>query len=204
MKLFILGATGGTGRALVGQALARGHAVTALVRSPEKMTQRDPRLTILPGNPCNAAELTAALPGHDAVVSALGPPGTGRTTILRECAHSTVTAMQAAGVRRLLVVSAAVLFQNAGILVAVMRRTLLRHVAQDATEMERVIAASNLDWTIVRPPRLTNGPLSGRYQSADGYLPGGGLIISRADVAHFILNTVEANSHLGQVVGVSR
>src|ERR1700746_2677606 len=88
--------------------------------------------TVCQGDPRSAAELCDPLAGHDAVLSAIGPPGLGRTTILRDCARSTVAAMQAEGLRRLLVVSAAMLFQDAGILAAVLRRTLLRNVAEDA------------------------------------------------------------------------
>ena len=81
--------------------------------------------------------------------------------ILRAAAGSTVAAMEAAGVRRLVVVSAAVLFDDLGVAGTVLRRTLLRNVGDDSLEMERIVVASALDWTIARPPRLTNGPLNG-------------------------------------------
>src|SRR5205807_1714238 len=106
MRLLILGATGGTGRQLVSQALARGHQITAFVRTPEKLAARQVGLTVCRGDPRDAAGLTAALPGHDAALSALGPPGPARSTILRDSARSIVAAMQAAAVRRLLVISA--------------------------------------------------------------------------------------------------
>jgi uncharacterized protein YbjT (DUF2867 family) len=89
MRLLILGATGGTGRALVGQARERGHEVTAFVRAPQKLGPLADRVTVRQGDPRSVVELRAALPGHDAVVSALGPPGPGRTTILRAGARST-------------------------------------------------------------------------------------------------------------------
>jgi putative NADH-flavin reductase len=163
LRLFVLGATGGTGQTLIDQAVARGHQVTAFVRSPQKLGAPRGAVTACQGDPRGVAELEGALPGHDAVLSGLDPPGPGRTTIVSECARSTVTAMQGAGVRRLLIVSAAVLFQNKGILFALLRRTLLRNVAEDHTEMERIVMASGSSWTIVRPPRLTNGPLTERY-----------------------------------------
>ncbi len=109
LRLLVLGATGGTGRALLEQGRKEGHQITALVRSPQKLAGIGEGVTVRPGDPHSVAELRAALPGHDAVLSALGPPGLGRTTLLGDCAPSTVAAMQAAGVRRLLVVSAAVL-----------------------------------------------------------------------------------------------
>jgi putative NADH-flavin reductase len=207
MRLFILGATGGTGRQLIDQALARGHQVTAFVRSPEKLgpPQRQ-GLRVQQGDPCEAAALTAALGGHDAVLSALGPPGLelpglGRSTILPDSARSTVAAMQSSGIRRLLIVSAAILFEDMGLLAALLRRTLLRNVVVGSGAMEQIVAASNLDWTIVRPPRLTNGPLTERYQIADNRFPSGKRRLSRADVAHFLLDELKQGAHLRQIVG---
>jgi putative NADH-flavin reductase len=154
------------------------------------------------GDHC-VAELREALAGHDAVVSALGPPALGRTTILRDSARSTVAAMEAEGVRRLLVVSMGALFQHAGILAALLRSTVLRNAAEDSREMERVVMASELDWTIVRPPRLTHGQFTGDYQVKDGDMPHGRLSLSRADAAHFLLGEVERGEHLRQIVGIA-
>jgi putative NADH-flavin reductase len=173
------------------------------VRSPEKLGVPRQGLTVRGGDPRAAAELEAALPGHDAVLSAIGPPGAGRSMIVSQCACSTVAAMQAAGVRRLLIVSAAVLFKDEGILFAVLRRTLLRNVAEDQTEMERVVTASALDWTIVRPPRLTNGPLTEHYRIEDNRMPRPRLPVSRSDVAHFLLDEAERGAHRRQMVGMA-
>jgi putative NADH-flavin reductase len=204
MRLFILGATGGIGRRLVDQALERGNEVTALVRSPQKLGAPRDGLTVRRGDPINVAHLVTALPDHDAVLSALGPPGPGPTTILRTGARSLVAAMQAARLRRLLVVSAAMLFDDAGLLARLLRRTLLRNVAEDSGEMERVITLSELDWTIARPPRLTNGPLTKCYHIEDGRMPRGKRSLSRADVAHFLLCEVEQGAHARQIVGMAR
>jgi putative NADH-flavin reductase len=204
VRLIILGASGGIGRQLIDQALERGDEVTAFVRSPEKLGASREGLFVRRGDPRDVAALTEALPGHDAVLSALGPPGPGRTTIMRECARSTVAAMQAGGLRRLLVVSAAVLFENSGIITGFMRRTLLRNVAEDSTEMERVVMASGMDWIIARPPKLTNGPLTGRYHVADGRMPGGRWLVSRANVAHFLLEELQCGAHRHQIVGMTQ
>jgi putative NADH-flavin reductase len=203
MRLFILGATGGIGRALIDQSLERGDAVTAFVRSPEKLGRPREGLTVLEGDPRNADELRVSLPGHDAVLSALGPPGPGPTTIHRDCARSTLAAMKAAGVRRLLIVSAAVLFENQGFSYWLLRSTLLRNIAEDTAAMERLVVASGLDWTIARPPRLTNGPLTGCYRAEDDRAPRGGRSVSRADVAHFLLEELERGAHVGRVVGMA-
>jgi putative NADH-flavin reductase len=207
MRLFILGATGGTGLALVEQALERGHRVTAFVRSPKKLGAPREGLTVVGGNPFDAMAVGAALAGHDAVLSALGPPGPGRTTVAGDGARSTVAAMHAAGVRRLLVVGVAVLFENIGPLAAILRRTLLRNVAMDSAEMEKIVKASDVEWTIARPPRLTNGPLTARYGVADDRLPegaGGMATISRADVAHFLLDELEHPAHVRRIVGIAK
>jgi putative NADH-flavin reductase len=201
MRLFILGATGGTGRQLIDQALARGHQVTAFVRSPEKLGAQREGLSVRQGDPRDAAALTAALSGHDAVLSALGPPGPRRSTILSDSARSTVSAMQSAGIRRLLVVSAAILFEDMGALATLLRRTLLRNVVLGSGEMEQVVTASNLNWTIVRPPRLTNGALTARYKVADDRFPSGKRMLSRADVAHFLLDELAHGAHMRRIVG---
>ncbi len=196
----MLGATGRTGRAFVEQALTRGHRVTAFVRSPRELPASVRALT---GDPRSTGELRAALPDHDAVVSALGPVGRGPTTILGDSAHAVVAAMQSAGIRRLLVVSAAVLFEDAGWLAAALRRTLLRNVAEDSRELERAVRASDLDWTIVRPPRLTNRGLTQRYGVADDRMPPGRGSVSRADVAHLLLEELEQRAHVHHVVGMA-
>jgi putative NADH-flavin reductase len=203
LRLFILGATGRVGQALVDQGLQRGHQISAFVRSPEKLGPARAGLTVLRGDPRSSSELSSVLAGHDAVLSALGPLGLGPTTIHRDAARSTVTAMQAARAPRLLVVSAAMLFANARIAAALLRKTLLRNVAEDCAAMENVVMASDIDWTIVRPPRLTNGPLTGRYALAAGRMPRGSVSVSRADVAHFMLDELARNTYARQIVGMA-
>lgn len=204
MRLFILGATGRTGRALVGQALARGHNVTAFVRAPEKLEEFQGRVVVRKGDARSVEELQVALSGHDAVLSVLGPPGIGESTILSDAARTTVQAMRAAGVRRLLVVSVGLLFDDAGALATMLRRTLLRNIARDSAEMERIVMSSGLEWTVARPPRLTNAPLTGSYVVADGRLPTGSRrSTSRADIANFLLDEVERPAHVQRIVGLS-
>lgn len=206
MRLFILGATGGTGRELVDQALERRHHATAFVRAPERLGAPREGLTVVRGDLRDAEAIGAALAGHDAVLSAVGPPGRGRTTIMRDSAQTTVAAMRAAGVRRLLILGVAALFDDAGLLAALLRRTFLHNIVNDSAAMELIVQESDLDWTIVRPPRLTDGPLTERYGIADGHLPpgaGGAATISRADVAHFLLDEVERPAHVRRVVGIA-
>jgi len=204
MKLFVLGATGGIGSEVLRQALLGGHEVTAYVRSPEKIQTRSTLLRIERGDPLNSSALGAILPGHDAAISALGPRTGGSHTLLAEAARSTTEAMQRAGVRRLVIVSAALLFRDAGFLVAVVRSLFLRNVARDCAAMERIVMDTDLAWTVARPPRLTNGPLTQNYRVAEGQMPKRGFLISRADVAHFLLGAAHDSLHTGKIVGLAR
>jgi putative NADH-flavin reductase len=207
MNLFVVGATGRTGRELVDQAVARGHRVTALVRSPEKLVMPRDGLTALRGDPLSPEAIGRVLAGHDAVLSAIGPPGPGRTTVVQDSARAIVTAMKATGTRRLIVLSVALLFPGTGLIGAALRRTFLRGVADDSQEMEQIVRATELDWTIVRPPRLTNGARTESYAGSVDRLPpgsgGGAASISRADVAHFLLDEVERPAHVGRLVGIA-
>ena len=204
MRLFILGANGKTGTQLIDLALARTHEVTAFVRSPAKITRRHPQLRVQRGDPHRVYELVRSLPGHDVVLSALGvrPPRAFRPhTLVQECAASTVAAMTRAGVRRLVLVSAAVLFPEKGLRFALFR-WLLTHVMRDLGTAEEVVRATSLDWTIARPPRLVDGP-DEAYRSTRDALPVGGFSMSFRAAAAFMLDAVEHGTHLHEVVGLA-
>lgn len=203
MRLFILGATGNTGRELTQLGLSRGHQVTAFVRSPDKITLRLPGLSVVPGDPLDPAQLGAALPGHDAVLSALGPAFSEAfrpSTLMQRAAASTVLAMTAGGVARLAITSAAVLFPTPGLFYSFFR-WLLREHARDLEGMERVVRESSLEWTIGRPPRLVHAG-DARYLSQRGGLPPANRSVSFRAFATFLLDCVEQGSHVREVVGV--
>ncbi len=204
MKLFILGATGHTGIQVIDLALARAHEVTAFVRSPEKIKRRHPSLRVLRGDPHNVDELASALVGHDVVLSALGvrPPQAFRPhTLVQECAASTVAAMTKGGVKRLVLVSAAVLFPEKGLRFAFFRR-LLAYVMRDLGTAEEIVRATSLDWTIARPPRLVNRS-DESYRSRRDALPTNGFSMSFRAVAAFMLDTVERHAHVHEIVGLA-
>jgi putative NADH-flavin reductase len=203
-RVFILGATGHTGTQLVDVALARGHAVTAFVRSPQKVRRQHERLVVKQGDPLDTDELARALPGHDAVLSAMGvrPPAAFRPhTLVQACAASTVAAMTRAQVPRLVLVSAAVLFPLKGLRYAFFR-ALLKHIARDLGAAEDIVRATSLDWTIARPPRLTQ-TTSETYRSARDALPDGGTAMSFRALATFMLEVVEKRTHVREVVGLA-
>jgi putative NADH-flavin reductase len=204
MRLLILGANGHTGRQLTDLALGRGHEVTAFVRSPQRVTRRHPRFEVEGGDPRSVDALASAMPGHDVVLSALGvrPPQAFRPhALVQECAASTVAAMTRTGVRRLVLVSAAVLFPEEGLRFAFFR-WLLRHVMHDLEGAEQIVRATSLDWTIARPPRLVDRP-DERYRTTRGALPAGAFSMSFRAVAAFMLDAVEKNAHLHEIVGLA-
>jgi putative NADH-flavin reductase len=100
------------------------------------------------------------------------------------------------------VVSSALLFAEQNAIGKVLRATLFRNLIPDMTAMEEAIEKDGLEWTIVRPPRLTNGPLTNNYSVADGHLPKG-MTISRACVADFMVKEAERPAHVRQIVGMS-
>jgi putative NADH-flavin reductase len=202
MKLFLLGATGRTGSEIMGLALARGHEVTAFVRSPHKLSPAG-SLTIVRGDPRNPKSLAAALPGHDAVLSAIGPhprEALRPSTLVTDTARATVEAMTASGVPRLVIISAAVLFPEKGLYYAFFR-WLTRHHACDLRGMEDLVRASDLAWTIARPPRLIRSP-EASFRAAREAIPPGSRVMSFRSVAAFMLEAVERRSHMGEVVGL--
>jgi putative NADH-flavin reductase len=202
LRLFVLGATGGNGTAIIEQALAHGHRVTAFVRSPEKITRTDERLTVVGGDVRDARALAAAMRGHDAVVTTLGPRSKRDATLLGEAGRATVTAMKEAGVRRIVAVSAALLYPDANFIYVLFRR-FFTAVIRDCAELERAVEAGDLDFTIVRPPRLMNGK-GGREVRVAESGPPSGMMIDRADLASFLLDVVEHDRYPRRVVGVSR
>ena len=206
-RLFLLGATGHTGAQVVDLALARGHAVTAFVRTPSKIERRHAALTIVAGDvrQPDGDALARAMAGHDAVVSTLGPARREYfrpSQFMTECAASTVAAMQTAGVARLALLSAAVLFDGKGPAFTFFR-WLLRHHARDLVTMEAVVRATPFAWTIARPPRLVAGADERYRAQADG-LPAGGAVASYRAVAAFLLDRVTQPTAARQIVGIVR
>ena len=206
MKIVVLGATGGTGLEIVRQSIEHGHAVTAFVRAPDSLKTFSDRITVTKGDLLNSAELGDALAGHDAVLSGFGPRvplSKADATLLRQFASALTSAMMRASVRRVVVVSMAFLFKDSIVPPAyLVGRLFFRDLVADASAMESVITESGLDWTIVRPPKLTDKPPTRKYRVREGHLPRFGFNISRADVADFVIKAAENQVSVGQIVGV--
>lgn len=208
-RLLIIGATGGTGRRLVTQALERGFWVTALVRNPLKLAMEHERLTIFRGDVLETSSLDAAMRGQDAVVSALGHKRFFYpTSILSEGTRNIVRVMETHSVRRFVCMSSLGIGDSAGRMglyyTLFVIPLILPFYFWDKTRQERTVAESDLDWTIVRPGALTSGGKRGRVRH-------GGRIgnfvwtvrVSRADVAEFMIDQLVSNTYLRTAVGVA-
>lgn len=206
-RILILGASGGTGRELVRQALDAKFNVTAFVRDPARLPVSHSALSVLRGDVGDAASVSAAVQGHDAVVSALGvgKPLNPDPVVVDGIRH-TLHAMQTQGVRRLVYLSfmgVTASRSDAGLLVRYVARHPLRHEIADHEAKESLINASDTDWTIVRAPKLTNGAATGRYRTgvtiaAQSIFP----TLSRADVAGFMIRLLLEGAHVREAARI--
>jgi putative NADH-flavin reductase len=242
MRLTIVAATGGIGRQLLRQAVEAGHDVTALARSPEKITaQRVPPAGAVVGGAGvggagvggqvrvvfsdlahpDPVALAAAIKGSDAILSGLGARTSREAGVAERGTEALTEAAWAAGVRRIVVVSAAPIgtvpsperpnppkhdpgdgffMRHLG---ASFAKTMFRAHYADLARMEDVLRGSGLDWTVSRPPRLTDKPPTGRYRTALDRNVRGGVTVSRADVAHHMLACLDQPSTIGHTVGIA-
>jgi putative NADH-flavin reductase len=206
MQLAILGGTGGIGGHALSWALDAGHPVRALARHPQALPQRT-GLTVVHGDALDGAAVAETIAGADAVVSALGPRGAKAESLLAGAAANVVAAMDKTGARRLACVSAAGAYiggdpDTGWLIKAVLPRVFAAQFA-DVREMENVIRDSGLEWTIVRPVRLVNGPGTGRYRVRPDFPPPHGRTIARADVAHFIAAVLTEDAWLHEAPAVA-
>ena len=201
MNILIVGATRGIGRQVLEQALASGHAVTALVRDPRRLALQHERLKVVKGDILDADSVALAMAGQHAVCCAIGvtvplPP----VTVFSEGTRNLLQAMKKAGVKRLICVTGIGAGDSRGhgglLYDCIFRPFLFWPVYADKDRQESLIEASDVDWTIVRPGFLTNGPLTKTYRTPTDLTGVTAGWISRADVAHFMLQELESNQYL--------
>jgi uncharacterized protein YbjT (DUF2867 family) len=221
MKLTIFAATGGIGRQILDQALVAGHDVTAVVRNPHKLPAAEMRVVAADLSDPEPATLDSAVRGADAVLSGLGPRSRSEAGVASQGTRAMVHAMKAAQVRRIVVVSAAPIgtvpspgrpnppkhdagdgFLMRNLFSPLIKTILAGHYA-DLAVMEDIVRESCLDWTIVRPPRLTNKLLTGTYRTAYGRNLPRGVTISRANVGHLMLKVLNEPGTIRQVIGIA-
>jgi len=208
MKLAVFGATGGTGKQLVEQALAAGHEVVAFARDPSKLTTRHERLTIAPGDVTDQAAVECAVNGVEAVISVLGPRDNDRSKPITRGTQNILAAMKKYGVRRFVLSSTPSASDpndlpdfRFKIAIGLVRLTL-RSAYEDIVNTAQVVRASDCDWTIVRVSMLTDAPKTGVVKM--GHVGKTmGMRLSRADLAEFMLEQVQDAKYLRQAPAIS-
>jgi putative NADH-flavin reductase len=204
MKLAIFGATGRTGRHLVEQAVEGGHTVTVLLRTPAAFPMQHERLTIIQGDVRDAAAVEATVAGQDAVLSALGTNQRGPVSVCTDGIQRILTAMTQLQVRRLLVVSAyGAMESHHRTLYNLFLWTLLKGKMVDKERMEELITRSDVDWTLIRPPRLSDGPPTRQYRSGPDLRMHVTSRISRADVAAFMLHHLKDAASVHKALAIT-
>jgi len=208
MRLLVFGASGGTGAQVLAQALEAGHRVTAIARNPNAIPERT-GLQVRRGDVLAPDGWRNAVAGHEAVLSCLGSPDRCPTTIYSHGISNIIMAMQEHSVQRLMCVTTASLRLSPAaplsyrLLINGLVKPLYRHPYADMARLEDLVSACDLAWTIVRPPRLTDGRLTGRYLTiADADLPRTPSL-SRADLAHYLLHHVDDPASLRATVRIA-
>jgi putative NADH-flavin reductase len=208
MKIIIFGASGRTGKLLVGQGLDLGHEITAFVRDPARLPFIHKNLKMFQGDIDDAGLVDKGIIGQEAVICAIGPTKDGSKNIMTIAAYHIITAMERHGVRRLVTLTGAGVrdpndlpqFRDRAI--SAMLRLTARDVLDDAIRHVEAIRASDLDWVVVRAGILTDTPAGGEIHV--GYLgKGSGPRISRADVATFMLQQLSEDTYLHQAPMIS-
>ena len=206
-RIIIFGATGGTGQELVKQALEQNHEVTAFVRSPNKLKIKNKNLKIYQGNVLKIEEVNEAIQNHEIVLCSLGMPASDKSTLRTDGTMNIIKSMHANGVKRLICQTSLGFGDSKDFLPWHMKYfivpLILKNAFRDHELQESKIEASKLDWTIVKPGNMTNGKKSGNYLFGFAPTKNIKLKISRADVAHFMLNQISNTQFLRKKVGIS-
>lgn len=198
MRIAVLGASGRTGRRVVEVALSRGHDVSVLVRKP---TLSEGNVQVFVGDAKDPTAVARAIRGCAAVISCLGMRSRSEA-VLREAAKAMVAAMERESLERCVVVSQGLLFPTSNPIVLLLRWLLSAHVA-DSCGMEAVVAATRLDWTVARAPRLSDQDAARGYVVADERRPDGPASMRRVDLAAFLMDAVEQHAHVRRIVGIT-
>ncbi len=204
MKILILGATGPTGQLLVQQALNKFYQVTALVRNPAKFNLSNQNLTVIKGDVLDKTSFTKALKEQDAVLVALGTGASLQSSnLMLQAITHLIPAMQAAKVQRVILLSAfgvGATFAQANFIQKIIFSLPLKNIYADKAKANALLGNSALNWTIVCPVKLTNGPYTGFCNAAEKLPMKGMPKISRADVASFMLQQLTNDSFLQKTV----
>lgn len=209
MKVTVFGATGGTGKLVVRQALAAGHEVIAVARNPAAVPGGRDRLRVVAGDVLEPASVEQAVAGSDAIVSALGSPGRKPTTVYSEGVANILRAMKAHGPRRIVALSADGVEPNPNVnlgqrlVTQLIVARIFRYQWSDMAVMERELTGSDTDWTVLRLPRLRDGVPTGKYRVTTGQPIKDSTTVSRGDVADYIVTHLDDTRAYQKIVWVS-
>lgn len=205
MKLALFGATGGTGRQIVSQALTAGHSIQALVRDPARLPLQHHDLLTIPGNVLDPAAVAQTLAGTDAAIVSLGNTSDNPDWIVSNGTRVIVDAMKTHGPQRLLIVSSIGVGDSKDqvpFAFKMLIKTVLKKPMEDKERQEQIVRDSGLAWTIVRPGGLTDGPQTGHYRAGlDPKISAGQ--VSRADVADFVLRQLADPAYLHKAPAIT-
>lgn len=201
----MIGSTGRTGRLVLDEGIRRGHSMTAFTRRPTTLAGVHGLRSVVRGDGRSLDNLRRAVRGQDAVISIVVSEGRSPTTVMSDVTRAEHDAMREAGVRRLVSVSVSAIEGRRPWILINLVRWLFRKPYADFGRMERLITSSAVDWTIVRPPYLSNGPKTGRVRTQIGGkdLRHGPYHISRADLAATLVDLAVSSQHIGKVLLVS-
>ncbi|MES1159722.1 MAG: SDR family oxidoreductase [Bacteroidota bacterium] len=209
MNIVVIGANGGVGKQTVELALKAGHHVTALLRNPAKLTLTHPNLEVVKGDILVPGSLDGILENKDVIISAIGIKGRGPTTLYSLGNSHLLDAMKRKGARRIFFISASALDISpvlpffVRLVAKYVVQKILRNMYVDLREMERLVKTSETDWTIMRPPRLTDRPVTGHYRFAINQFLKNCLNISRADLAHFMIHNVTNTATFNSTIEIA-
>jgi putative NADH-flavin reductase len=195
LRILIIGATGRLGRCLVDQALLSGFVVTALVRKPTSLTLVHERLVVVQGDLLDVASLQHVLPGHDAILVPVAPKAgklRQKSDLLSKGALNLVSVLSTATPTRLMWVTSAgvdpeYVKRKNFVYRGIIEPFFLANIYADFKLSEDIVEKSSIAWVVIRPSRLTDGPLTRTYRVQATGIPANANSISRADVAHFML-----------------
>lgn len=207
-KIALFGGSGKTGQAFIPQALEAGHQIKALARTPAKITQQSPHLTVIEGDVLVPEDVSRVIEDTDVVVSLFGQVKGSPKDVQTQGTEHIVEAMQQQGLKRIISLSGGGLPYEADQpkfpdkMIRFIMKVMVPQVLEDAKGHAEVLAQSDLDWTIVRGPRLTDDPFTGEYRV--GWVGvNASTKVGRPDLAHFVLDLVDSSKYTEQMPMVS-
>lgn len=206
MKLLIFGASGRTGRIILEKALLDGHSVTAFVRNPQSLKILNKKLTIFQGDVSHTDDVTKAIKGQDIVISALGNKAYDiwhANTVISDGVKNILLGMKKQKVKHLIFMTSFGVSKHIFLPERFFVKTVLHNIFLDIPTQEAMIEKSGLEWTIIRPARLTDGPFTGKYRRGEDLPIWPWSHISRSDVGDFIMKNLENKEWIHKKVTIS-